>query len=274
MEFLCAPRDAGGAAAAAQGARCREREPQQQMAPIMCDRDVQQEVAGQAGGEAGWSGAGQAAGLSGVIPPKVWGMVEILRRRQPPESITPQISFVWSLRRPRVASCKKLPIVSEFQTQSDSVDSGPATQDVEFVFAPTRSAVRSSSDGRSQGRAQGLAGQPRRAGRHQGADSGGSLQRDRVGDGAHALSESRSVSPGPVLLALPRRRADPPARHAPQDERKPDPPREVFLINELIRDYLEFQGYKHTLSVFQPGLSCKSRPRQATTASDDSRSPS
>jgi hypothetical protein len=68
--------------------------------------------------EAGWSGAGQAAGLSGVIPPEVWGMVEILRRRQPPESITPQISFVWSLRRPRVASCKKLPIVSEFQTQS------------------------------------------------------------------------------------------------------------------------------------------------------------
>jgi lisH domain-containing protein FOPNL len=39
----------------------------------------------------------------------------------------------------------------------------------------------------------------------------------------------------------------------PQDERKPDPPREVFLINELIRDYLEFQGYKHTLSVFLPG---------------------
>ena len=38
-----------------------------------------------------------------------------------------------------------------------------------------------------------------------------------------------------------------------QDERKPDPPREVFLINELIRDYLEFQGYKHTLSVFLPG---------------------
>jgi hypothetical protein len=68
--------------------------------------------------EAGWSGAGQAAGLSGVIPPEVWGMAEILRRRQPPESITPQISFVWSLRRPRVASCKKLPIVSEFQTQS------------------------------------------------------------------------------------------------------------------------------------------------------------
>lgn len=38
-----------------------------------------------------------------------------------------------------------------------------------------------------------------------------------------------------------------------QDERKPDPPREVFLINELIRDYMEFQGYKHSLSVFLPG---------------------
>ena len=112
------PRHRARARGGAEDPRCALGQPQQQMAPIMCDRDVQQEVAGQAGGEAGWSGAGQAAGLSGVIPPKVWGMVEILLRRQPPESITPQISFVWSLRRPRVASCKKLPIVSEFQTQS------------------------------------------------------------------------------------------------------------------------------------------------------------
>ena len=29
--------------------------------------------------------------------------------------------------------------------------------------------------------------------------------------------------------------------------------KEVFLINELIREYLEFQGYKHSLSVFLPG---------------------
>ena len=26
----------------------------------------------------------------------------------------------------------------------------------------------------------------------------------------------------------------------------------MFLINELIREYLEFQGYSHTLSVFLP----------------------
>eukprot|EP01047_Picozoa_sp_COSAG01_P020047 COSAG01_NODE_1133_length_11566_cov_25.815819_7_plen_225_part_00 len=41
--------------------------------------------------------------------------------------------------------------------------------------------------------------------------------------------------------------------HRPQEEPKPSPPREVFLINELIREYLEFQGYKHSLSVFLPG---------------------
>lgn len=28
----------------------------------------------------------------------------------------------------------------------------------------------------------------------------------------------------------------------------------VFLINELIRDYMQFQGYGHTLSVFEAGI--------------------
>ena len=54
-------------------------------------------------------------------------------------------------------------------------------------------------------------------------------------------------SPTPLLG-----RSKPALTLAPQDERKPEPPREVFLINELIREYLEFQGYSHTLSVFLP----------------------
>ena len=37
-----------------------------------------------------------------------------------------------------------------------------------------------------------------------------------------------------------------------QDEPKPALSHENVLINELIRDYLEFNHYKHTLSVLLP----------------------
>ncbi|KAJ3015343.1 hypothetical protein HKX48_004650 [Thoreauomyces humboldtii] len=39
------------------------------------------------------------------------------------------------------------------------------------------------------------------------------------------------------------------ALHDP-DERPPPPPRETALMNELVREYLRYMGYRHSLSVF------------------------
>lgn len=38
-----------------------------------------------------------------------------------------------------------------------------------------------------------------------------------------------------------------------QDEPKPHPARETELLNELVREYLKYSGYRHTLSVFSAG---------------------
>ncbi|KAI9094727.1 hypothetical protein DFS34DRAFT_628830 [Phlyctochytrium arcticum] len=41
---------------------------------------------------------------------------------------------------------------------------------------------------------------------------------------------------------------------------KPPPSRENDLVNELVREYLRFAGYQHTLSVFAAEASLSSRP--------------
>lgn len=44
-------------------------------------------------------------------------------------------------------------------------------------------------------------------------------------------------------------------RHAVlQEEPRPEPSNENLIINELIREYMIFNGYRDTLSVFIPGV--------------------
>jgi hypothetical protein len=41
-----------------------------------------------------------------------------------------------------------------------------------------------------------------------------------------------------------------------QEDARPEPCNENLIINELIREYLIFNGYRDTLSVFLPGACC------------------
>lgn len=43
------------------------------------------------------------------------------------------------------------------------------------------------------------------------------------------------------------------AFHCLQEDARPEPCNENLIINELIREYLIFNGYRDTLSVFLPG---------------------
>jgi hypothetical protein len=41
-----------------------------------------------------------------------------------------------------------------------------------------------------------------------------------------------------------------------QEDARPEPCNKNLIINELIREYLIFNGYRDTLSVFLPGACC------------------
>eukprot|EP01065_Artemidia_motanka_P031536 TRINITY_DN37947_c0_g1_i1.p2 TRINITY_DN37947_c0_g1~~TRINITY_DN37947_c0_g1_i1.p2 ORF type:complete len:133 (+),score=45.45 TRINITY_DN37947_c0_g1_i1:54-452(+) len=88
-------------------------------------------------------------------------------------------------------------------------------------------------------------------------EEGGEADPEQIRENLRSILEAQGVL-GPVKAQL--RAAVFKALEAQAATQRPEPVHETMLINELIREYLEYNGYRHTASTLCLEAGCPAQP--------------